>query len=78
MTKKEKTNFIDNIKIITTEGLLPGQDRIFVKQLKKPAHYGYILLTDLKCNKFIVHTIKGEIISYTDTKKMDAEGWVID
>lgn len=78
MKKNSNTHWLDNITTITTQGLLPGQDRLFIKQIKKPARYGYLLLDELNSHKLIVHTLNKEAIEYNTVEEIEAEGWVVD
>ncbi len=68
----------DSIKIISTGGFLPGQDRFFVRQMKKPARNGFVLFEDLKNNILIVRTFKGEQIEYSTVEEIDRDGWLLD
>lgn len=67
-----------SIEVISTGGLLPGQDRFFIRQIKKPSRYGYLLFDDLKQHKLIVHTIKNEHFKYNTVGEIEDDGWVLD
>ncbi len=64
--------------MLSTGGLLPGQDRFFVRQMKSPARSGYILFEDLKCKKLIIHTLNKEIIEYYSVEEIESDSWVLD
>ncbi len=77
--KKIKLHWIeDSIQTISTGGLLPQQDRFFIRQIKKPAKFGYLLFNDLKNHKLIVHTMKNEQIEYNTIDEIEADNWVLD
>jgi len=77
--KKTKPHWIqDSIEVISTGGLLPGQDRFFVRQMKRPARIGFLLFEDLRNKKLIVHTLNNEIIEYQSVRDMDDDGWQTD
>ncbi len=68
----------DSIEVISTGGLLPGQDRFFIRQMKKPARYGFLLFEDLKQKKLIIHTLNDETIEYESVRDIECAGWVVD
>lgn len=68
----------DSIEVISTGGLLPGQDRFFVRQIKKPARYGFLLFEDLKQKKLIIHTLNNEAIEYGSVEEIENDGWMLD
>lgn len=77
--KKTKPHWIeDSIEVISTGGLLPGQDRFFVRQMKRPARIGFLLFEDLKQKKLIIHTLNNETIEYESVRDVECAGWVVD
>lgn len=58
---------------------LPGQDRLFVRQIKKGGRYGYIKLDDARNKKYIIHTIgRDEAHFIYDTiQDLEKAGWVL-
>jgi len=73
----KKSDWLNDIKIVSTVNLAPGQDRFFIKQIKKPARYGYLLFDDLKNHKLIIHTLNNEQIEYGSVEEIEKDTWVI-
>ena len=75
---KMKPHWIeDSIAIISTGGLLPGQDRFFIRQMKKPARSGFMLFDELANHRLVIHTLKGEQIEYGSVEEIEKDAWVI-
>lgn len=67
----------DSIEIISTAGLLPGQDRFFIRQMKKPARSGFMLFDELANHRLIIHTLKNEHIEYASVEEIENDNWVL-
>jgi len=58
---------------------LPGQDRIFVRQLRKGGKYGYIKFDDTVNKRYIVYSIRNDVIKkYNSIQDLEKDEWVLD
>jgi len=80
MPQKSLNDLLHDVSNNASENFpLPGQDRIFVRQLKKGGKYGYIKFEDSVNKHYIVYNIRNEVITeYDSIQELENDEWVLD
>ena len=68
----------DICKDITLNNILPGQDRFFMRQIKKGGKYGYIMFEDIVNTNYTITNLQGESIKYENVEDLEKDGWEFD